>query len=111
MTNSTSPEDPSAQVETARKAFEQEFERFVRLTDTSAPAIGLAEAEAEQKALADLRIRHMGKKSALAACKKLIGKVAADERAAFGQLVQQAEAEITERVTTADETLSSFLQS
>jgi phenylalanyl-tRNA synthetase alpha chain len=111
MTNSKSPEDPRAQVETARRAFEQEFERFVRLTDTSVPALSLADAEAEQKALADLRTRHMGKKSALAACKKLIGKVAADERAAFGQLVQQAEAEITQRVTTADETLSSLLQS
>ncbi|MEO7971701.1 MAG: phenylalanine--tRNA ligase subunit alpha [bacterium] len=111
MTESTNQEDPKHQVQAAREAFEQEFERFVRLTDSSAPVLSLADAEAEQKALADLRTRHMGKKSALAACKKLIGKVAADERAAFGQLVQQAEAEITERVTTADETLSSLLQS
>lgn len=110
MTN-PSPEDPRVAVEIARKAFEQEFERFVRLTDTPAPALSLADAETEQRALADLRTRHMGKKSALAACKKLIGRVAPDERAAFGQLVQQAEAEITERVTTADETLSSLLQS
>jgi phenylalanyl-tRNA synthetase alpha chain len=111
MTNPNSPEDPRAAVESARKAFEQEFERFVRFTDTSAPVLSLADAETEQRALADLRTRHMGKKSALAACKKLIGKVAPDERAAFGQLVQQAEAEITERVTTADETLNSLLQS
>lgn len=110
MTN-PGPQDPGLAVEIARKAFEQEFERFVRLADTSASALNLADAEAEQRALADLRTRHMGKKSALAACKKLIGKVAPDKRAAFGQLVQQAEAEITERVTTADETLSSLLQS
>ncbi|MDQ1637807.1 MAG: phenylalanyl-tRNA synthetase alpha chain [Pyrinomonadaceae bacterium] len=111
MTNPNSPEDPRVAVESARKAFEQEFERFVRLTDASALALSLADAETEQRALADLRTRHMGKKSALAACKKLIGKVAPDERAAFGQLVQRAEAEITERVTTADETLNSLLQS
>jgi len=111
MTESTNQEDPKHQVQAARKAFEQEFERFVRLTDSSAPVLSLADAETEQRALADLRTRHMGKKSALAACKKLIGKVAPDERAAFGQLVQQAEAEITQRVTTADETLSSLLLS
>jgi len=110
MTN-PSPEDPRVAVEIARKAFEQEFERFVRLTDTSAPALTLADAETEQRALADLRTRHLGKKSALAACKKLIGKVGADDRAAFGQLTQQAEAEIVERITTADEALSSLLQS
>jgi phenylalanyl-tRNA synthetase alpha chain len=111
MTNPNTPEDPRVAVENARKAFEREFERFVRLTDTSAPAPSLADAETEQRALADLRTRHMGKKSALAACKKQIGKVAPDERAAFGQLVQQAEAEITEQVTTADKTLNSLLQS
>jgi phenylalanyl-tRNA synthetase alpha chain len=111
MTESTNQEDPKQQVQAARKAFEQEFERFVRLADASAQALSLAVAETEQRALADLRTRHLGKKSTLAACKKLIGKVAADQRSAFGQLVQQAEAEITERVTTADETLSSLLQS
>ncbi len=110
MTESTNQEDPKHQVQAARKAFEQEFERFVRLTDTAAPALSLADAEAEQKALAELRTRHMGKKSALAACKKLIGKVAPDDRAAFGQLVQQSEAEIVGRLATADETLGSLLQ-
>jgi phenylalanyl-tRNA synthetase alpha chain len=111
MIESTNQEDPKHQVQAARKAFEQEFERFVRLTDTSAPVLSLADAESEQRALVDLRTRHMGKKSALAACKKLIGRVAPAERAAFGQLVQQAEAEITERVTTADQTLNNLLQS
>src|SRR4051794_19375687 len=91
-------EDPRAQVEAARKAFEHEFERFARLTETSAPALGFAEAELEHRALGDLRTRHLGKKSAFAAAKKLIGKVAADQRAAFGQLVQSAEAEITEKI-------------
>ena len=41
--------------------------------------------------LAELRTRHLGKKSALAAAKKLIGRVAPEERAAFGQLVQATE--------------------
>src|SRR6266550_435255 len=110
MTESTSQEDPNTQVQAAREAFEQEFERFARLMDTSAPALSLTAAETEQRALAELRIRHLGKKSVLSACKKLIGKVAPDQRAGFGQLVQQVEAEITERIAETEEKVSSLVQ-
>ena len=110
MTESTNQEDPKTQVEAAREAFEHEFERFARLTDVSARTFSLAVAETEQRALADFRIRHLGKKSALSACKKLIGKVAPDQRAAFGQLVQQVEAEITERIAETEEKLNSLVQ-
>jgi len=72
---------PEQQVEAARKAFEQEFERFV--VDSSDWT-----AAARQRVLADLRTRHFGKKSELAAAKRLIGRVPAENRAAFGQLVQ-----------------------
>ncbi len=77
-------------MEAASKAFEQEFERFVRFTgDPSAlTALDLDTAIVEERALGELRTRHLGKKSALAAAKKLIGRVAPEERAAFGQLVQ-----------------------
>ena len=84
--------DPKLQVEAANKAFEQEFERFARFTGAgvSSADLSLSEAEAEQRALADLRTKHFGKKSALAACKKAIGRVAPEERASFGQLVQRS---------------------
>ncbi|MEP6741424.1 MAG: phenylalanine--tRNA ligase subunit alpha [bacterium] len=110
MTESPNQENPKTQVEAARKAFEHEFERFARLTDASAQSLSLAEAETDQRALADLRITHLGKKSALSASKKLIGKVAPDQRAAFGQLVQQVEARITEKIAAAEEKLSDLLQ-
>ncbi len=110
MTDSKSQEDPKSQVEAARKAFDEEFERFARLRDASAQSLSSADAETEERALADFRTRHLGKKSALSACKKLIGKVAPDGRAAFGQLVQQTEAEITGRIAEADEHLNSLVQ-
>ena len=110
MTESTSQEDPKTQVEAARKAFEQEFGRFARLTDASARSLSLTDAEAEKRALADLRTHHLGKKSALSACKKLVGKVPPEQRSAFGQLVQQAEAEVTAQITTAEERFNSLLQ-
>ena len=74
-------QSPEQQIEAARKAFEQEFERFV--VDSSDWT-----ATAKQRALADLRTRHLGKKSELAGTKRLIGRIPAEERAAFGQLVQ-----------------------
>ncbi|MCA1576847.1 MAG: phenylalanine--tRNA ligase subunit alpha [Acidobacteria bacterium] len=83
---------PAQQVEAAGKAFEQEFERFARFGDAAQLAgLDLDAALAEQRALSELRTRHLGKKSALAAAKKLVGRVAAEERPAFGQLVKEIE--------------------
>ena len=57
-----SEQEPVQQVEAAREAFEREFERFARFTGgASAAGVSLREAEAEQRALAELRSRHTGK--------------------------------------------------
>jgi phenylalanyl-tRNA synthetase alpha chain len=103
MTNSE--QSPEYQVEAARKAFEQEFERFARFT-----AGDLEAAVAEERALGELRTRHLGKKSALAATKKLIGRVAPEQRAAFGQLVQAAEAELVQSLDQAEQSLNDYIQ-
>ena len=105
------PQNPNHQVESARKAFEQEFGRFARFTDANAALrLTMAEAVEEQRALHDLRTRHLGKKSALAASKKLIGKVAPTERAAFGQLVQAAESTIVQELDQVEQRLGSYLE-
>lgn len=106
------PQDPKTQVENARKAFEQEFERFASFTEgESLPlALSLEQGEAEQRALADLRTRHLGKKSALAACKKMIGQIVADERAAFGQLVQRIEGPMVLRIEHTEQLLKDHLE-
>jgi len=109
MTN-PGPEDPGLAVEIARKAFEQEFERFVRLTENPSSSLNLVEAIDQQRALSDLRIRHLGKKSALSASKKLIGKVAPEKRAAFGQLVQTLEAHIAQQVSAIDQKINSLVR-
>src|SRR3954464_7107727 len=108
-----SDQSPIQQVEAAREAFEREFERFVRFTgdDVAARDLSLKDAEAEQRALAELRAKHTGKKSALAACKKLIGRVEPDERAAFGQLVQRTDAGINQSIEDADQRLKSIIES
>lgn len=113
MAEAQMPEDPRLQVEAAHKAFEQEFERFAAFAKDSGglKALDLNSAQAEQRALGDLRTRHLGKKSALAASKKMIGRASADERAAFGQLVQQYDAQITSKIQQAEEALKSHIES
>src|SRR5216110_4115565 len=109
MTDSAN--DPVQQVEAAREAFEREFERFARFTGAGgAQASSLKDAEAELRELAELRVRHSGKKSAIAAAKKLIGGVPAEQRAAFGQLVQQTEARILESIDATELALKTFIE-
>jgi phenylalanyl-tRNA synthetase alpha chain len=100
------------QVDAAREAFEREFERFARFTGESpAPAgLSLSEAGDELRLLTELRTRHTGKKSAIAACKKLIGRVQPDDRARFGQQVQQTEAKVTAALDAVEERLKTFIE-
>jgi phenylalanyl-tRNA synthetase alpha chain len=112
MTDSEKDQKPVQQVEAASKAFEQEFERFVRFTGDANGLAGLTleQAVAEERELAELRTRHLGKKSALASTKKLIGRVPAEERASFGQLVQTSEAAVVSRVEAAAQILKQFIE-
>jgi len=104
--------DPIPQIEAAREAFEREFERFARFIGPSASEmrLNLAEAESQQRDLAELRTRHIGKKSAIAAGKKMIGRVSPEERASFGQLVQQTESSITQSLEQAEQTLKTIIE-
>jgi phenylalanyl-tRNA synthetase alpha chain len=104
--------DPVQEVKAAREAFEREFERFARFTTGGASATGAAlkDAEGELRAVNDLRTRHLGKKSAIASCKKLIGRVPPEQRATFGQTVQQTEAAITQSIDDAELALKNFIE-
>ncbi len=94
------------QIDHIREAFEQEFGRFA---DLSLGGVALTEAEATLRELGELKIRHTGKKSAIADAKKLIGRVAAEERAVFAQNVQAVEKEITSKLEAAEARLSEFI--
>ena len=101
---------PEEQAEAARKAFEHEFERFARFrSSVSAETLTLNDAETLRRDLADLRTRHTGKKSGLASVKKLIGRVAPENRAAFGQRVQLIEVEIVSALDEVEQKLKEFV--
>ncbi|PWT92959.1 MAG: phenylalanine--tRNA ligase subunit alpha [Blastocatellia bacterium] len=77
---------------------------------TSLSGLKLEQAVAEQRLLAELRIRHLGKKSALAGAKKLIGSVPAEQRASFGQLVQSTESSLIQALDAADQALKNWIE-
>ena len=95
------------QVEDISKAFEQEFERFA---DLRLDGVSLDGAEALLRDINELKIRQTGKKSPIAGAMKLVGKVPAEERAAFGQLVQTAEKVISMKLEDSIAGITRYLQ-
>ena len=106
-------QSPQDQVESITKAFEQDFERFASFVGDSPvlSSLSLEGAISEQRALSELRTRYLGKKSALAATKKLIGRVAPRERAGFGQLVQAAEDKLETLLNATELSLRNHIES
>ena len=99
------------QLKSVREAFEREFERFAVFRASEAETVAShGDREAALRELADLRTRHTGRKSALANLKKLIGRVAAEDRAAFGQSVQGLEAEIVEKIESVERALKERIE-
>lgn len=101
-------EEQKKQVEGIREAFKAKFERFADVR-SSASDLKLATAVALSKELAEFKTKHTGKKSEIAEAKKLIGKVDAEERGRFGQLVQSVEREITEAIDEVESKLNSYI--
>lgn len=111
MTDSQTDQSPEQQVEAITEAFEQEIERFRFVLDEAALAQLDVEASlSQQRALAELRTKYLGKKSALAASKKRIGQVAPEKRAGFGQLVQTTEEKLQTWFDQVETRLSDYLE-
>ncbi len=96
------------QVEQIREAFENDFKRFSNFR-AAVETLNLADAENFQRELQELKTRHTGKKSEIAGAKKLIGRVAPEERGAFGQFVQTVEKEIVTSIEEVENNLKNFV--
>ena len=89
-----------------KAAFEQEFKRF---DDLNLDGITLSDAETWLRQVGELKIKHTGKKSAIAGAMKLIGGVEPEERGSFGQFVQSVEREIVSKIEETDAKLKQFI--
>lgn len=93
-------------VEAVRTAFMIEFAPYAAL---DVDGWSLDETEAKLREVAELKIRHTGKRSAIAETMKLVGRVAPEERAEFGQLVQSVQKEIEASIESAEAQLRSVI--
>lgn len=93
-------------VEAILVAFESDFQGF-SVSDWN--GAGLAEAEALLRRLGELKIRHTGKKSAISEAKKMIGRIAPEQRGEFGQFVQSIERQITARIDETEAKLKDLI--
>jgi len=100
--------DEKKQVERIREAFEHEFGRFVDLRNKLSD-LGLAAAENLQREIGEFKTRHTGKKSEIANAKKLIGRVAPEDRGSFGQFVQSVEKRIVGAIDDTEAALNEYL--
>ena len=112
MVDNQADQSPESQVEAIGKAFEQDFERFAAFTGepSAVNAMDLETALEEQRIARELRTRYLGKKSSLAAAKKLIGRVPQEKRAAFGQLVQSTEDKLETMLDKVDLNLANYIE-
>jgi len=96
-------------IEQIRENFETDFARFAHLQRGEIDGLSLDEVENLLKELGELKIKHTGKKSELAGSRKLIGRIAPEEKGAFGQFVQSVEREISTRIEEAENSLKKFI--
>lgn len=89
-----------------RTAFAEEFARFA---DLKLEALSLAEAESMLREVGQLRVRHTGKKSELAAAMKLIGRAEREERGELGQMIQSVDREINASIEAAESGLKDHI--
>lgn len=100
--------DEKTQVEQIREAFEKEFGRFVDLRN-KINGLSLSVAENLQREISEFKTKHTGKKSEIANAKKLIGRVAPEERGSFGQFVQSVEKTIVSAIDDAENNLKNYI--
>ena len=93
-------------VEAVRTAFLNEFAPYAGV---SLDGASLDDVETKLREVGELKVHHTGKKSAIAETMKLVGRVAPEERAEFGQLVQSVQKEIEASIESAESQLRDFI--
>ncbi len=103
--------DEKRQVEEVLETFRSEFSRFVNFRKAEFGELTLSAAEKLQKELAELSVKHTGKKSEISGAMKLIGKIDPDKRADFGKFVQEVRKKIETSIEETETKLGDFIES
>ena len=95
------------QVMQIEQAFEREFERFAHL---NVGGLAIVEAGVLLREIGEFKVKHKGKKSPMSGAMSLVRRIAAEDRAAFGQLVQSVQKKIAERIESVESSLNTVIE-
>ena len=110
MDDEQSQQTPAEQLEHIKQRMQAELERYSNLEARGKAVSSLAEAEMQLQDLKDSRTRAFGKKSEFAGLKKMIGRIPAEQRSAFGQLIQQTETRFADDFAEIESSLKSIIE-
>lgn len=96
--------------EKIKEEFSTDFAEISEALGENLVGISLDQATSLLKRLEEVRVAHTGKKSPVSAAMKTIGKVAPEERAAFGKQIQAIRKEIEGSISAAKERLEAFAE-
>ena len=91
MADERTQETPDEQLNRVSQTVDAELQRFTNLEARATAELSLSEADKHLQDLCNSRTKVLGKKSEFAGLKKLIGRLPAEKRAAFGQKIQHNE--------------------
>jgi phenylalanyl-tRNA synthetase alpha chain len=110
MNDEGTQQTPNEKLDLISQTVGAELERFTNLEARAKAERSLSEAEKQLQDLKDVRTRLLGKKSEFASLKKLIGRLTAEERGAFGQRIQQEEAQFVRTFDEEEARLKTLIQ-
>jgi phenylalanyl-tRNA synthetase alpha chain len=110
MHDEHSQQTPAQQLGLISEALQTELNRFSNVQARARARTSLAEAEKQLRELKDVRTKFLGKKSGFASLKKLIGRLPTEERAAFGQKIQQKEDEFIQAFDKEEALRKAFIE-
>ena len=110
MRDEHSQQTPAKELELISEALQTELGRFSNVQARARARTLLSEAEKQLQELKDVRTKFLGKKSGFASLKKLIGRLPSEERAPFGQKIQQKEDEFVEGFDKEEALRKSFIE-
>ena len=97
MSGNDKQEDPIRRLDTVSEKISALLDGFSNAQSRSAAVKSVSEAVKQSQELEALRVQYHGKKSEFATLKKMIGRLPAEGRAAFGQRLQDYEAVLVQR--------------
>ena len=110
MDDEGTQQTPDEQLDVFRQAAREELERFTNLAAQGTAVLSISEAEKQLQELRNTRTRILGKKSRFADLKKLVGRLPPEERAAFGQRIQQTETHFVGELGEIEQRLSGVIE-